>query len=391
MTMHSSNSPQLQIRRAGVKVRCMQSMIALILLLLVLFGNSAWAACTLSSPSTPIKAQALLSGNITVGPDVPVGTVLYHARYWSDQSVTLSCTAGTDYASKLYQTTPYPALTNIKTPQQGQSVYATPISGIGVYVWSHSQELSAPGYATFNFTGNTNEVLTSAGAGNIGSYVSFDVYLIRTPDPLGGGGVISGSNLPTVHFNFGPNASGVGNTDYLIGSFTGSINVVTNTCTTPSNLTVQMGTHLTTELKGQGTATNAWVPVNIPLTNCPAFYGYIGETTDARSTNTGSPNSGFNIGPNTIAYSVTPSYGVANASNGVMNLAPGGATGIGIQLVGASGSALQFNTSTNSNLGLTQTAGQSYNIALDARYYQTGTSITAGAANSTATVTLTYN
>lgn len=390
MTMHISNSPRLQRQSIGVNARCMQSMIALVLLLLALFGNSAWAACTLTSPSTPIRAQALLSGNITVGPDVPPGTVLYHARYWSDQSVTLSCTAGTDYASKLYQTTPYPALTNIQS-QRGQTVYATPISGIGVYVWSNAQDLSAPGYATFNFTGTTNEVLTSAGAGNIGSYVSFDVYLIRTPDPLGGGGVISGSNLPTVHFNFGPNISGVGNTDYLLGSFTGSINVVTSTCTTPSNMTVPMGTHLTTELKGQGTTTNPWVPVNIPLTNCPAFYGYIGETTDARSTNSGSPNSSFNIGPNTIAYSVTPSYGVANTSAGVMNLASGGATGIGVQLANSSGSPIQFNTSTNSNLGLTQTAGQNYTIALQARYYQTGTSITAGAANSTATVTLTYN
>ena len=393
MTMHISNSSQLQTRSKSVAERCIRPAILALVLLLALFVKPTWAAgtCTLSSPSTPINAQTLLAGNITVGPDVPSGTVLYHARYWSDQSVSLFCNAaGTYYLSKLYRTTPTRALTNIKSPQ-GQPVYATAISGIGVYVWSSTSDFPIPAYASFNYTVPTIQTLNAGAVGAIGGFVSYDVYLIRTPDPLGGGGVISGSNLPTVNFNLGPNLSGAGNADYLIGSFTGSVTVVTNTCTTPSNLTVQMGTHLTTELKGQGTTTSAWVPVNIPLTNCPAFYGYVGETTDARSTNSGGPNSSFNIGPNSILYSVTPSYGVANASAGVMNLAPGGATGIGIQLAKASGSTFQFNTSTNSNLSLTQTAGQSYNIALDARYYQTGTSITAGAANSTATVTLTYN
>ncbi|GGA09183.1 hypothetical protein GCM10011408_33290 [Dyella caseinilytica] len=73
-----------------------------------------------------------------------------------------------------------------------------------------------------------------------------------------------------------------------------------------------------------------------------------------------------------------------------MNLSSGGATGIGIQLANSSGTPVQFNTATPSGLTLNQTSSANYTISLQARYYQTGASITAGAANATATVTLSY-
>jgi type 1 fimbria pilin len=393
MTMHISNSSRLQTHPTDVTVRCTRPVIALVFMLLALFAKPVLAqgTCKLLSPTTPINAQALISnGPITVGPDVAPNTVLYHARYWSDQTVTVNCSAnGTYYASKLYQTTPYPALTGFLGPQ-GQTVYATPISGIGVYVWSNQNNLPAPNFRSVSLTSSTSYSMTAGGAGNIGSDVSFDIYLVRTNAPLGAGGAINGSNLPTLHFNFGPNINGIGNTDYLIGAFTGSINVVTSTCTTSSNTTVQMGAHSTTELSGPGTTTSTWVPVNISLTNCPAFYGYTGETTDVRSTNTGSPYSPFTVGSNAIQFSVSPQYGVANAANGVMNLASGSASGIGIQLANASGTPVQFSTNINSGLNLTQTQGQNYTIQLQARYYETGSSVTAGSANSSATITLTY-
>ncbi len=81
--------------------------------------------------------------------------------------------------------------------------------------------------------------------------------------------------------------------------------------------------------------------------------------------------------------------GVANATNGVMNLSSGGASGIGIQLTDISSNPIQFNTATPSGLTLNQTSSATTTINLQARYYQTGTSVTAGAANATATVTLT--
>jgi type 1 fimbria pilin len=357
---------------------------ALVLLLSAFSVTPVWAAtCTRVNPTSYIEAQTTIRGSITVAPDIPVGTVLYHARYWSGTPITISCPAGTIYGHKDYFHLPYPTRVPGITSQRGEAVYPTSIPGIGVYIWSNSADLPTTGlYDTF--TSPTTRTITP-GSNGLSAAVSFDVYLIKTAVGSVGSGAITGRDLPTVAFGYGT----LGDYGaYLFGSFVGSVNVVAQTCQTPSNLTVQMGTHLTTELRGQGTTTNTWVPVDIPLTNCPAFFGYRGTTTDVRSPPS---TTDFNLRPNSIFYSVNPSYGVANASDGVMNLAPGSAAGIGIQLANSSGAAIRFNTSTDSNLNLTQTAGQRYTIELQARYYQTGTSITAGAANSTATVTLTYN
>lgn len=384
MTWPIFNSVRLQVDIRGKRQRSMRFLVASVWLLLAFFVTPAWAvSCTMSNPSTHINAQTTIRGSITVGPDMPVGTVLYHARYWSGMPITISCPAGAIYRHKGYFHLPYPTRVPGITSQRGEAVYPTSIPGIGVYVWSNSADLPTTDlYDTF--TSPTTRTIT-AGSNGLSAAVSFDVYLIKTAVGSVGSGAITGGDLPTVAFGFGT----LGDYGaYLFGSLVGSVNVVAQTCQTPSNLTVQMGTHLTTELRGQGTTTSTWVPVDIELTNCPAFFGYKGTTTDVRSPPS---TTDFNLRSNSIFYSVRPSYGVANASDGVMNLAPASAAGIGIQLANSSGSAIQFNTSTNSNLNLTQTAGQRYTLGLQARYYQTGTSITAGAANSTATVTLTYN
>jgi type 1 fimbria pilin len=168
-----------------------------------------------------------------------------------------------------------------------------------------------------------------------------------------------------------------------LGGATGSLSIIAQTCTTP-NVSVNLGTHFTTELSGVGTTTNQWVSVPIALNNCPAFFGYTSTSIDDGVTTPGL------LGQNSILYSVTPNNGVADATNGVMNLSSGGATGIGIQLTDTSSKPVQFNTATPSGLTLNETNSANYTINLQARYYQTGTSITAGAANATATVTLTY-
>jgi type 1 fimbria pilin len=386
MTTPIFNSERLQIDISGKKQRSMRLLVSSVLLLLAFFVTPAWAvSCTMSNPSTYFNAQTAIRGSITVGPDMPVGTVLYHARYWSGASFTVDCPAGTFYLRKIYFSLPHPTPVPGVTSQRGKSVYPTSIPGIGVYVWSNADDLpTSDPYGTHTSPWNTT---ITSGGGSIGAAVSFDVYLIKTVAGPVGSGTIRGNDLPIVAFTFGDPSAG-SNLAYLAGSFVGSVNVVAQTCQTPSNLTIPMGTHLTTELKGQGTTTSTWVPVDIALTNCPAFFGYRGATTDERNT---PPVTDFNLRSNSIFYSVRPSYGVANASNGVMNLAPGSASGIGIQLASSSGASIQFNTNTNPDLKLTEMPGQDHTINLQARYYQTGTSITAGAANSTATVTLTYN
>lgn len=358
------------MRRVGIKRRRAQRMMAFyfVIAALCLIGFSprnVWASCSFVAGNT-VTLTASLTGSITVGRDVPVGTELYRSQAVVNANTNVACDASSVF-NYSYALTPFPASGYVSSTFGNQPIYQTNIPGIGVVAWAGSQSQAFP--ANFN----------SIGAGLNYSWGTHRFYfsLVKTASVVGSGAVTA-SSLPTVQYRIGSN-------NLLVeqGGASGSVNVIAGTCTTP-DINVSMGTHFTSELTGVGTTTAQWVPVNIQLNNCPAFFGYWS------STNTDGLILSTSMGTNSIQYSISPSNGVANATNGVMNLSSGGATGMGIQLTNTSNAPVQFNKAAPSGLTLNQTSSANYTINLQARYYQTGTSITAGAANATATVTLTY-
>ncbi|WP_158621215.1 fimbrial protein [Dyella dinghuensis] len=358
------------MRPAGVKARCMRGMMGFYFAIIALcvsgfLPGNVWASCSFLAGST-VTLTASLTGSITAGRDVPVGTELYRSQAVVNTNTNINCDALSVF-NYSYASTPLPVSGYVSSTFGNQPIYQTNIPGIGVVAWAGSQSQAFP--ANFN----------SVGAGSNYSWGTHRFYfsLVKTASVVGSG-AITASSLPTVQYRIGSN-----NLLVELGSASGSLNVITGTCATP-DINVSMGTHLTSELTGVGSTTSQWVPVNIQLNNCPAFFGYWS------STNTDGATSTALIGANSIQYSISPSNGVANATNGVMNLSSGGATGMGIQLTNTSNAPVQFNKATPSGLTLNQTSSANYTINLQARYYQTGTSITAGAANATATVTLTY-
>jgi type 1 fimbria pilin len=71
----------------------------------------------------------------------------------------------------------------------------------------------------------------------------------------------------------------------------------------------------------------------------------------------------------------------------IANTAGGGyAQNVGVQVLDSRGNPIPFGTAISAG---TVTAG-TFNVPLDARYYQTGASVTAGQVNATATYTITY-
>ncbi len=268
---------------------------------------------------------------------------------------------------------PYP-LSSYVDPS-GSPVYQTAIPGIGVRLNGATTPVPGNGYVT-----NYPFALNSVGFLN-GS--NFRLDLIKISNTVGAG-TITAAGLPTFQTSE-VSVDGGNSTRFLLATVIGQVNIISSTCTTP-NVSVNLGTHFTTELKGIGTTTATWVPVDIQLNNCPAFFGYTYTSVNADTAQTITGQ----LASNSIQYSINPSNGVANATNGVINLSSGGATGIGIQLTDTGSNPIQFNTATPSGLTLNQTSSANYTINLQARYYQTGTSVTAGAANATATVTLTY-
>jgi major type 1 subunit fimbrin (pilin) len=146
-------------------------------------------------------------------------------------------------------------------------------------------------------------------------------------------------------------------------NLTGSATFVVLACITP-DVRVPMGSHPNTEFSGADSTTAA-VSFNIALNSCPA-------------------------GMNSIQYRIDPVTSVLNSGQSVVALdSSSSATGVGVQLLDAAGAVFPLSTQKTFS-GYNAGTGGSYTIPMKARYYQTGTSVSGGAANSSMTFTMTY-
>ncbi|WP_447897831.1 fimbrial protein [Stenotrophomonas sepilia] len=330
-------------------------------------ARAGTCAYTAETP-TFVRAVTSITGSITVGRDIPVGTEIYRATFNTNRPAHLHCQPGTYTRTRRYVSNPYP-LSGYAHPSYGNRVYRTSVPGIGAVVWWAGNAL--PTTATDIFTIPTTFIAVTA----------FDVSLVKIGDV--GAGTIRGTDLPTFEYvEVGDNTI-----RYLLGSFTGSLNIVSRTCSTP-DVSVNLGTHQMSALSGIGTGTN-WVNVPVRLNNCPGFYDAFrnnltnddGVTAPRRTANQ-------------IRYRVDPITSIVVPTQGVMALQPDGvnqtATGIGIQIGDADSNPIIYGSTRASGLTLTQTENASYTFNLRARYYQTGATPTSGQANGAATVTLIY-
>jgi len=324
-------------------------------------------AYTAETP-TFIQAATSITGTITVGRDVPVGTEIYRATFNTNRPAHLHCQAGTYTRTRRYIDNPYP-LSGYAHPSFGNRVYRTSVPGIGAVVWVAGNAL--PTTATDVFPVRTFVSVATA----------FDISLIKIGNV--GAGTVRGIDLPTFEYvEIGDNT-----VRYQLGSFTGSLNIVSRTCSTP-DVTVNLGTHQMSSLGGVGTSTN-WGDVPIRLNNCPGFFDAF-----RRNLTNDDGVSAPSRTPNQIRFRVDPVTPIVIPSQGVMALQPDGvnqtATGIGIQMADASNNPLVFGTNRSSGLALTATDNASYTFNVRARYYQTGATPTSGQANGAATMTLIY-
>ncbi len=127
------------------------------------------------------------------------------------------------------------------------------------------------------------------------------------------------------------------------------------------SIPVSLGLTPQTDFTGVGTASQS-IPFNIELIDC-------------------SPTTNVKVTFSDTSGSPSPSI------PGVLALIPGGATGVGIQLLDDANTPIPLDIPFD----VGQTVGTTFSIPLKARYYQTGTTMTTGPANSTANFTMTYD
>ncbi|MBW4204109.1 type 1 fimbrial protein [Enterobacter cloacae subsp. cloacae] len=341
----------------------------------------AFIACNFNGGGAITATAPLQGGNISVGPDTPDGTVLFRQYFRPSYTHSITCNASpaayTWQSNYLYLNLPLPEGGWSGLPRGGK-VYETGVPGIGVYAWYSGN--------AFPFTKNSGT--TQANVNYTYSMLTeFDISFIKT-GPVSPG-VISGSNLPTVISEF--TIPGNGTMRLSTIRFSGTVNVVSGTCTTP-DVNVDMGKYnINSDFTGKGDTT-PWQNASILLQNCPRFYGTIDDGRNNFYSDSGSAGAG-KPKQNTVVLTFTSANGTSDAANGIINIqgGSGAASGVGVQLAYGTDTNPSFvNLSTPKIYAMPDSSSTAWQLPLVARYIQTADSVTPGRADGKVVFTITY-
>ncbi|MFK3659283.1 fimbrial protein [Scandinavium sp. NPDC088450] len=346
-------------------------------IVLVTLSPHAFASCYFD-PDSPVQQQVNITvplqvSRVTVGPDYPVGSVVYRQEYKpafaSGKNIRITCDSkGVFNIYKSYASTPEKLSSWNGEPYAGK-VYETGMPGLGAVV-------TYSGYSYVNGTPFPNEVQACAPAVENTScdvpngHFGFVITVIKTGPVTPG--VLNGATLPCPKIAMGM----AGNEVPVVNAcFSGAVTVVSNTCQTP-DVFVNLGTHDTAEFSGKGSAT-PWVNASIQLKNCPVFYGENRFGGAWSEDGTYSPDS--HSSANQVWYTLRPVQSVIDNAQGIMNIdqsVENAAKGISIQVAsGDKDSPVAVEFGTGFSLDLPSDGSQNIVIPLVSRYIQTASSV----------------
>ncbi len=324
------------------------SLLLVFLLGLVGIGREAQASCSFTAGST-LTSTIALPTQLVVARNVSRGTILWDSGWVQGGTGTASILCNAWFYLKMQWNIP-----GLQPVSGMPNVFALPnLPGVGIRAsWFWGSTGSPSDWAWIGqpdeWTANTTQAYI------LRSFLSVQLIAI--------GPVRSGTQVfssPTINVWYdGLNAA------QLLLTQT-SVKTLALACVTP-DVVVPMGKHMNSEMTGPGTFTQA-TGFSLNLNDCPA-------------------------GMDSIEYQIDPVTAVVNSGNSVVALdGSSTATGIGLQLLDSTGTAaLPLSTPMTVN-GYNPGTGGSYSIPLKARYYQTGSSVGAGKANTSVTFTMTYN
>ncbi|HIC8362666.1 TPA: fimbrial protein [Klebsiella aerogenes] len=307
-----------------------------LLLVLWLAAFGVQASCGFASGVSSEVPGYLSFGYVAVQRDVPVGSVIATATTgaYNGGNNIAGCSEAWTYRWELSKWGTLSAL--------GNNIYNTNLPGVGIRLTNTASGKMLP----YDQSASANTYIFIGGNG-------IKAELIKTGDITGG----------TLDTGLLARAS-VANQFYFASATLNGTNTITSeSCSVTTNpVNVPLGDHDKSEFSGPGSAT-AWQTFNINL-SCIQ-----GARINVRIDATADSDAGV---PGVIKLDSDP----ANAS------------GVGVQLwYRYEDSPVQFG---QERYYYTSPSGGNEYVQLQARYYQTTQSVTAGKANATATFTLTY-
>ncbi|RDL18884.1 fimbrial protein [Serratia fonticola] len=374
---------------------CTKAYAALLGSLFFLFSHTTQAVVTCSLGTARTETATLTPSNISAGPDLPVGTVIYRST-WIDASPANQIKCTTDIATgdtgkslvrAILVSAPYPLSSWAGSPFPG-AVYQTNIPGVGVAVWFSNIPMTTTssiviGAIDFSIPSSSSSV-------NYGFNNLFDFSLIKIGEMTPGVYNFNApSSLPVVKIYLDAfiNSMGFPITTRTI-NFSGTLQISAQTCTTP-DVNTYLGSYDTALLSSVGST--PWVDSSIKLTNCPVFRGYY-PTSNPTMIKGSSPSSIVSTN-NQFGIRLNPTSAIIDAANGVMSVttSANAATGVGIQMAyGTAQSPELFNFMNEKNVISPKDGSRTITLPLVARYIKTAPTVTPGRADGKVTFTVSY-
>lgn len=365
--------------------------------IIYLCSGMADAAITCVPENIRTDTLQIAPVNISAGPDLPLGTVLYRGTWRdTDGKKLLKCqtsSPGGESGRVNYnlgiESSPYPLSTWSGSPYGGK-VYTTNIPGVGIAVWYSFKAVttSSPLATSVNTDITVQNAETTFWLSVTGA---FDISLVKIGDTPPGNYTIQASSFPVVKRFFTANSNNINGLPATVRTvnFSGSLNVSAQTCTTP-DVNVHLGSHDVSTLAGAGSAT-PWIDSSVKLTNCPTFRGYYTESNPVNL------STGVIPAPTGNKFSITlsPVSSILNAEKGIIAVSPSAnaATGVGIQIAhGTPGTAspVPFNLAASGSMALPKDGASTITYPLVARYIKTEPRVTPGSAEGKVIFTINY-
>lgn len=375
-------------------------------LMLLLFPVSEVMAkpdvkCTMDTPV--FTRSMIVTGNIFVGPDMPIGSVVYQGQIdYNNKALNYGCAGDFSedpnrviwFAERQELKILSTAGTPVTRPGIPSNVFRTNNPGLGIVFYANrNKENTLPlGIPKLSWEGqrelNGNRKAIRYYAAPI---LHYSIIKIGPIQP----GTFDLTNIARMQLDVNyPDKNQIDAPGFpIVASYieiSGSITVTSSSCKT-QDYTVELGKHETSTLPNKGSTTK-WINSDIILTNCPAFRGYysggkgnvytseVGQTFPERD-------------PNEIKVTIKPVNPTIPEYPGTfkVNDVPGAAKGVGIQLAfgDVSEDFVKFNTPTTFAQPITEKTG-TVSIPLRARYIRVDDRLSAGSANGAATFMIEY-
>ena len=323
--------------------------------------------------TAPYQLFLPLQGNITVGADVPNGTVVYYGGHTAAVSGQTLCRSDIESEARW----DYKWLRAPAAPVPGRpGVYESGIPGIGIRYIARNGSTIPVHFGSLPF--GPRAILS-----NIMTEFTFNLIKIG---PVSAG-TLQGSTLPTIRWNLNWDA-GEG-LDLWHASVQGQLNIVTGTCNV-RDINVPLGTYAQRSFTGTDRVT-PWVEYALELSGCPAFFGkarsYVREDGGVVEVVAARRD-------NALGVRLDPTTAIVDQPRSIMALQEypdnPAARGLGIQIALPDGRPVGFGVFRDSGLSLTEIANGRYSIPLRARYIQLEDRVRSGPANGAMVVTLRY-